>query len=137
MTPAELKAAADHARREGRLRDAEASLREAIAQLRDEGESLLLAHTIRHLGDLYRHMNDLGQATSCCAEALRLYRRFAGVAPPLDVANALRSMALVSEMQGNREHAYAQWREAGTLYARCGVESGVTEAAEKLNHLSE
>lgn len=136
MTPAELKVAADQARREGRLEAAEELLRQAIAILRTQGDSLALAHTIRHLGDLHRHTGNVAQATSCCAEALDLYRRFEGTAAQLDVANAIRSMALVSEMSGDTDRARTLWQEAKTLYSSCRVDSGIAESTSRLASLS-
>lgn len=132
MTPGALKAEADRARREGRIADAADLLKQAVAILRVEGESLALAHTIRHLADLYRHLGNTDEAARCGTEGLDLYRRFADAAPPLDLANAVRSMALISEMTGDRDDARALWEEAKTLYGRCGVASGVAESDEQL-----
>ncbi|HEX6095868.1 MAG TPA: tetratricopeptide repeat protein [Thermoanaerobaculia bacterium] len=135
MTPGALKAEADRARREGRFEAAEDLLRQAVAILRPEGESLALAHTIRHLADLYRHLGNADEAARCGTEGLEIYRRFADAAPPLDLANAVRSMALISEMTGNRDDARALWEEAKTLYGRCGVSSGVSESETRLTSL--
>jgi tetratricopeptide (TPR) repeat protein len=138
MTPAELKSEADRARRNGRLDAAEDLLQQAVAMLRAEGgDPLALAHTIRHLGDLYRHMGNVQQAMRCCTEGLDLYRCSADVASSLDVANAVRSMALVREMSNDRETARALWEEARTLYDSCGVESGVAESTRHLASLGE
>jgi hypothetical protein len=71
----------------------------------------------------------------CGTEGLDLYRRFADAAPPLDLANAVRSMALISEMKCDRDHARALWEEAKTLYGRCGVESGVAESERQFTSL--
>lgn len=136
MTPGALKAASDRARREGRFEAAEDLLRQAVVILRGEGESLALAHTIRHLADLHRHRGNVEEAVRCGTEGLDLYRRFADAAPPLDLANAVRCMALISEMRGNRDDARALWEEAKTLYGWCGVESGVAESERQLAALT-
>ncbi len=64
---------------------------EAVALSREENDPLLLAHSVRHLGDLHRAGGRLVEADRCYSEALSLYR--AAPAPlPLDFANAIRPM---------------------------------------------
>ncbi len=69
---------------------------EAVSCRRRVGEPLGLAHALRHLGDLHRHSERLGLARVCYDEALNLYRT-QPQAPALDLANALRPMALLDE----------------------------------------
>ena len=52
--------------------------------------------------------------------------------PPLDLANALRPIALLRERQGDATSAKSLWSEAHALYSAAGVEAGVAEAARHL-----
>ena len=109
---------------------------EAVSCRRRVGEPLALAHALRHLGDLHRHSERLGLARACYDEALALYRA-QPAAPPLDLANALRPMALLDEREGRPEAALDSWREAGTLYAEAGVAEGAEQASSALLRLME
>ena len=50
----------------------------------------------------------------------------------LDLANALRAMAVLKERVGARAEAAELWREAGSLYERANVEAGVAESARRV-----
>lgn len=108
--------------------------REAVPLCRRGEEPLVLAHTLRHLGDVLRELDDLEGAEPCYAEALALYR--ATPSPPvLDLANAVRRMAILREASGEDEEARTLWREAGELYREAGIEAGVSESATHLRRL--
>ena len=62
------------------------------------GDPLLLAHTLRHLGDLHHDDGRDDLAEPLYDEALALYR--ASNAPPLDLANAIRSLAVINRHRG-------------------------------------
>jgi len=62
---------------------------------------LLLAHTVRHLGDLHRDADRLSEADRCYSEALSLYPTSASPRH-LDFANALRKAQTLQPM-GNRQ----------------------------------
>jgi tetratricopeptide (TPR) repeat protein len=79
---------------------------EAVKLLRSQGDLLRLAHTVRHLGDVYHDAGEAGLAASCYREALELYRSRNDV-PRLDLANAIRSMAVLHEGVGASEEAQA------------------------------
>jgi tetratricopeptide (TPR) repeat protein len=104
---------------------------EALALCRTQGHSLRLAHVARHLGDLQRERERYAESRPLLEEALDLYRNSVG-APPLDVANALRSLALLLESTGSRAGASSLWREARQLYAAAGVDAGVQECDARL-----
>ncbi len=108
--------------------------REAVPCCRRGDDPLALAHTVRHLGDVLRKKGDLGEAASRYAEALALYRARPSP-PPLDVANALRPLALLRERLGEGKEARALWREARDLYHQAGVEAGVSECLARLDDL--
>lgn len=99
---------------------------EAVALTWEHGDALLLAHTVRHLGDLHREAGRLADAERCYLEALALYR--AAPAPPaLDFANALRPLALLKHAQGDVEAARQLSSEARRLYKTAGVAVGREE----------
>ena len=109
--------------------------REAVPLCRQGDDPLVLAHTVRHLGDVLRKMDRLAEAEPCYAEALVLYR--AHPSPPtLDVANAVRRMAILRERLDERGAARALWREARDLYREAGIEAGVSESSTHLDRLA-
>ncbi len=109
---------------------------EAVALYREHGERLALAHTVRHLGDVYQEAHHPDLAEPCYREALELYRSSAD-APPLDLANAVRSMAVLKSETGETAQARTLWQEARDLYAQVNVTQGVAESSARLARLSE
>jgi len=107
---------------------------EAVALGREEGEPLALAHSVRHLGDLHQDARRLDEAGTCYDEALRLYR---GHDHPdrLDLANAIRPLAILKEATGDADAARGLWAEARDLYAAAGIGAGVTECTARLARL--
>ena len=106
--------------------------------------------------ELYRHLDDpltLGShhpssrrrvppckpasnlAEPCYREALGLYRAHPEAAP-LDVANAIRSMAVLKSEAGAVDEARALWEEAKQLYTATGIEAGVAESSRRLAQLA-
>ena len=67
-------------------------------------------------------------------EALALYRSNDRT-DPLDLANALRPLAILEEAAGHTDSAAALWREARDLYARANVAEGAAECAARLDGL--
>ncbi len=121
----ELRQLGESARR----RDRDAARRcyeEAVAILRDCGEPQLLAHTLRHLGDVYFENGDTPLAGPCFSEALQLYHADPAT-PRLQLANAIRSMALYQGQVGDQSAARLLWAEAGELYRLEAIQAGVEE----------
>ena len=67
-------------------------------------------------------------------EALAIYRLHPE-APHLDLANAIRSLALLKGEEGKGEEARALWEEARELYRACDVSAGVSESEARLSLL--
>ena len=67
---------------------------EAVLLYRGVDEPLALAHTIRHLGDVYHEQGGPDLAEPCYHEALGLYRTH-DKGSSLDLANAIRSLAVL------------------------------------------
>jgi tetratricopeptide (TPR) repeat protein len=115
-----LRALAETKRRDHGDAAGIAPYEEAIALMRELDQPLLLAHTVRHLGDILRHTGDLGRSRRCYDEALALYLA-SNERPSLDYANALRGAALLQEQRGESAAAADLWAEARPLYDSCGV----------------
>jgi tetratricopeptide (TPR) repeat protein len=103
----------------------------AVAESRAIGDPLLLAHTLRHLGDVYQDLDQLARAEMPYSEALTLYRKNRSV-PPLDLANAVRPFALLKERTGRTAEACELWAEAHRLYSSVNARAGVDESASHL-----
>jgi tetratricopeptide (TPR) repeat protein len=103
---------------------------EAVRLFREVGEPLTLAHTIRHLGDVYREEGYSGLAEPCYHEALSIYRNHE-TGSSLDLANAIRSLAVL-----RWEETRVLWQEARDLYSALGIAAGINEGTERLKALS-
>jgi tetratricopeptide (TPR) repeat protein len=107
---------------------------EAVAICREEGDPLLLAHTLRHVGDIHQDAGRVGLAEPCYIEALMIYRND-GRTEPLDLANAIRPLALLKDNAGEVGDAMRLWAEARDLYAAAKVQPGVDVSSRRLNRL--
>jgi tetratricopeptide (TPR) repeat protein len=121
----EVRKLAESARHEGRLDEARRLYEQAVAICRELDDPLLLAHTVRHLGDVHYEAGRRDLAEPCHVEAVAIYREHD--APPLDVANALRSLAITREDAGGLE--------AGELYEATGVAAAVDKSRRRVAKL--
>ena len=103
----------------------------AVANLRKVNEPLRLAHAVRHLGDAYYYARQAARAEPCYVEALSIYRGHEHTRP-LDLANAIRSFAVLKDEVGAAEEGQRLWQEAHDLYVAVNVKSGVAESAARL-----
>jgi tetratricopeptide (TPR) repeat protein len=103
---------------------------EAVALFREADEPLALAHTIRHLGDVYQEQGHLDLAEPCYVEALKLYRNSEDKGS-LDLANAIRSLAIL-----RCEQTRSLWEEARDLYSSLSIEAGIKESTARVAALS-
>jgi len=108
-----------------------ASYEEAGAVFRAHKNELKLAHTIRHVGDIHQDAKRPTAAEPHFREAIALYRAHPE-APPLELANALRPLALLQHDAGNFDEADLLWEEAKNLYSSVNVLPGVAECAGRL-----
>lgn len=109
---------------------------EAVALCREEGDAQLLAHTLRHLGDLHRESGRLDEAEAAYVEALELYRE-GDHTRDVELANAIRALAILRGRQASHAEARELWDEAWELYVAAGVQPAVQECSAQLVRLSE
>lgn len=109
---------------------------EATGLCRAEGDALKLAHTVRHLGDIHQDMGHRELAELCYHEALAIYRGHPQT-PPLELANAIRGLAILKFDTGQDLEAKSLWQEARDLYAAVNVETGVKESTRRLAMLDQ
>jgi tetratricopeptide (TPR) repeat protein len=109
---------------------------EAVALCREHGDALMLAHTVRHLGDIHRVAGRADLAEPCYHEALALYRQDDRT-PPLDLANAIRPLAILKDDAAEVEEAKRLWEEARDLYAAVNIPEGVAESSARLAQLAD
>ena len=118
----------------GRLEPARELYDEATSLCRQGQDVLLLAHTVRHLGDIHRSAGRPDLAEPCYDEALALYRGDERT-DPLDLANAVRPLAILMEEAGQANKAASLWNEARELYVAAAVPAGAEESAARLARL--
>ncbi|MBI3716314.1 MAG: tetratricopeptide repeat protein [Betaproteobacteria bacterium] len=109
---------------------------EAVELCRTTDDSDVLAHTLRHLGDVHLDAKRFEQAGPCYDESLALYRSRPQTRP-LDLANAIRSMAILKSEHGARDVAVQLWCEARFLYETVGIGAGVSECGRRLAGLKD
>lgn len=104
---------------------------EAVMIYRDQDQPLALAHTIRHVADIQQDLGRAELAEGNYREALAIYRDHPETSP-LDLANAIRGLAILASDTAKNEEARALWQEAHDLYAAVNVEPGVKESSRRL-----
>ncbi|MCX6594179.1 MAG: tetratricopeptide repeat protein [Acidobacteria bacterium] len=122
-------------RDQGRLDQALSHYQQAAALFRATSNAARLAHTVRHVGDIYRHMEQPTLAGPCYEEALALYRALPETGPG-ELANALRSWALHQEGRAAAAEVAALWRQTRDLYSAAGIDAGVAECDQHLAALA-
>ncbi|HSZ64048.1 MAG TPA: tetratricopeptide repeat protein [Terriglobales bacterium] len=116
------------------LDDALRHYQEALALYRAEDDPQPIAHTVRHVADILREAGRHKMAEPYYLESLKLYRSEAGT-DTLDLANAIRGLALLKSDIGEAEPARSLWEEARELYAAVRVDAGVAECDRRLGLL--
>ena len=108
---------------------------EAVEIARDLDDKPLLASTIRHLADVYQEIGELGAAEPLYLEALAAYRDNPQ-STALEIANAVRPLALLREKQSKKREAKELWEEAKCLYESAAVGAGVAECRDAIDRCS-
>ena len=124
---------AKSARRQGRLSDATALYEEAAESFQKEQQPARWAHALRHAAEFAVRAGDCATGLREARVVLEYYRS----TPPtsLEMANALRVMALAESAAGELDNAREHWGEARDLYMDAGVADGVVEADRRVSAL--
>lgn len=85
------------------------------------GNDLKIAPTVRHVGDIHRFAGRAASAEPCYEEALNLYRANHQTTS-LDLANAIRGLAILKFDTSDSPRAISLWTEARNLCAAVGVQ---------------
>jgi tetratricopeptide (TPR) repeat protein len=112
---------------------AEADYRKATEMFRTLGDRLRTAHNMRHLADILRETGKPREAAPFYSESIEFFRKSGEY--PLQLANALRGMAL---MQGDLKDfagSLQSWAEAKALYQMVSVDAGVAESRKRIDDL--
>ena len=125
---------AKSARRQGRLSDATALYEEAAESFQAEQQPQRWAHALRHAAEFALRAGDGVASLRDARVVLEYYRS----TPPttLEMANALRVMAMAEAAAGETDNAMEHWNEARGLYLNAGVADGVLEADRHVALLS-
>ncbi|HEX4156033.1 MAG TPA: hypothetical protein VHY48_10500 [Acidobacteriaceae bacterium] len=125
---------AKSARRQGRLSDATALYEEAAESFQKEQQPERWAHALRHAAEFAVRSGDSATGLRYALAVMEFYRS----SPPttLEMANAVRVVALAEAAEGERARARDHWSEARTLYVDAGVADGVVEAERRVAALA-
>ena len=108
---------------------------EAVTHCQQLRDPHLLAQALRHLGEVHLELRAFDRAQQHLQDALNLYRTQPGT-PPLDLANAVRPLAICLERQGADDESCVLWAEARDLYASLDIAPGVEECAAAVARLT-
>ena len=125
---------AKSARRQGRLSDATALYEEAAQSFQAEHQPARWAHALRHAAEMAVRSGDAATGLREARAVIDFYR--SSNPTELEMANALRVLALAEAAAGERDHACEHWSEARRLYATVGVPDGVAEADRRVAALA-
>lgn len=112
-----------------------AAYAEATALARDEGDALLLAHLLRNFGAAHLAAGRAAIAEPYLREALAIDRSDARC-DALELANAVRLVADLSERLEIRSDAMRLWSEARGRYAALAIAEGVRECDARIEALA-
>lgn len=130
----EIEARAAEASRGGDRARAVELYVEAATKGADAGEETPgWPHAMRHAAALQRKLGELDAALTNARAVVAFYRE--QVPLPLEMANALRVLALAHQARGEEESSGSCWTEARALYAQAGVDAGVHEADVRLREI--
>jgi len=115
------------------LQPAEAYYRQATVQFRALGDAYRTAHNMRHLADILRETGRAAEAEPYYSAAIEFFRKSGEY--PLQLANAIRGLALMQGELGDYSGALQSWVEARALYLMVSVDAGVVESKKRIDDL--
>ncbi len=131
---AAIKSLGQIERDSGNVQSAISLYKQAADIYRKHKNELQIAHTLRHLGDLHFDLEQLKIASSYYEEALSIYRNSVQTGE-LDLANMIRSVAILKDKEGNIPEAILLWKEAKSLYEDRCIKPGIEECNQRLEEL--
>lgn len=99
---------------------------EAVTHAQQLRNPVILARALRHLGEVRLELRQFERAQQHLREAVDMYR-LSPETPPLELANAVRPLAICCERMGVAAEALACYGEARDLYTTLGIAAGVEE----------
>lgn len=112
---------------------AEDHYRQATEMFRILRDPLRTAHNMLHLADILRETGRPAEAAPLYSESIEFYRQSGEY--PLQLANALRGLALLQGDQKDFAGSIQSWAEAKALYQMVNVDAGVAESRKRINDL--
>ncbi len=108
---------------------------EAVTHAQQLRNPVVLARALRHLGEVHLELRQFERAQQHLRDAIDLYRQGPDT-PLLELANAVRPLAICLERQGAVGEARRCWTEARDLYAGLAIDPGVAECEAGLERLA-
>jgi tetratricopeptide (TPR) repeat protein len=112
---------------------AEANYRLAAEMFRTLRDPLRTAHNMRHLADILRETGRSHEAAPFYSESIEFFRKSGEY--PLQLANALRGLALMQGDLKDFSGSLQSWAEAKALYQMVSVDAGVAESRKRIDDL--
>jgi tetratricopeptide (TPR) repeat protein len=112
---------------------AEAHYRRAAEMFKVLRDPLRTAHNMRHLADILRETGKPLEAAPFYCESIEFFRKSGEY--PLQLANALRGLALMQCDLGDFAGSLQSWAEAKALYQMVSVDAGVAESRKRIEDL--
>jgi tetratricopeptide (TPR) repeat protein len=112
---------------------AETNYRRATELFRTLRDPYRTAHNMRHLADILRETGRPLEAAPFYSESIEFYRKSGEY--PLQLANALRGLALMQGDLKDFDGSLQSWAEARALYQMVNVDAGVAESRKRIDDL--
>jgi tetratricopeptide (TPR) repeat protein len=112
---------------------AEADYRKATEMFQTLRDPYRTAHNMRHLADILRETGRPKEAAPYYSESIDFFRKSGEY--PLQLANALRGLALTQGDLQDFAGSLQSWAEANALYQMVSVDAGVAESRRRIDEL--
>ena len=112
---------------------AETQYRQATEMFQTLGDQYRTAHNKRHLADILRETGRPLEAAPFYSESIDFYRKSGEY--PLQLANALRGLALMQGELKDFDGSLQSWAEAKALYQLVKVDAGAAESQKRIDQL--
>lgn len=112
---------------------AETNYRQAMERFQTLGDPYRTAHNMRHLADILRETGKPQEAAPYYCGSIEFFRKSGDY--PLQLANALRGLALMQGDLKDFSGSLQSWAEAKALYQMASVDAGVVESRKRIADL--